>query len=80
MFEVCEELEIDSRVASVSIPLMVALNRDGSALFIGIVTIFLATINQVALNASHIFLIGYVCYLNTAYIVLIQSKTKDIFF
>ena len=56
IFESCDKLRVDKRVSAVAVPLAVTLNREGSALFVSVVCLFLAQISSVALNMGQYIL------------------------
>ena len=56
IFESCDKLLVDKRVSAVAVPLAVTLNREGSALFVSVVCLFLAQISSVGLNMGQYIL------------------------
>ncbi len=57
VFECADRLGVSKRVSSITVPLGVTLNRDGSALFIVLVCFFFAQMANVVLNVGQIVLL-----------------------
>lgn len=49
-----ESLKVDSRVAHFILPIGATVNKDGTALFVAIASIFIAQMNGIALGAGEL--------------------------
>lgn len=54
-FQAVEKLGVDSRIARFVLPLGTGLNTDGTALFMSVSTIFIAQMNERALDFGELF-------------------------